>query len=201
MQLRPTLPGYKGNKAKLNARIDLFPATLIDNLAPGTFEEPTAIGYPPAGAGIGTPLPYKYLLNPTESRFGKLTPAGIFTSEISSIGNFDVLITVDHYLRKRLKNINTTRIPLITGNLKIGDAAGPINAATGFYGPPDNIIDLNDYYAYVDLGVGYLTLEAEGLVSKYNNGPLDLNGDGVVDTKDLNIVVAFLIANGVTQGD
>jgi hypothetical protein len=198
--IRTSMPAYRGNKSKLSARVDLFQAGLID-VAPN-FEEPTAIGYPyrvGAGGVVGTPNPYKYLLEPTEIRLGTLSPGGYYNANISSKGFYDVMLTVPRFLRKRIRNVNTSTSPLSPVTLTLGDCAGPIDAVTGNFGPPDNVIDGNDELAIET----YIEYEELGLVSIYNSGPLDLNGDGIIDVKDLNIIRAALLANGgfAIQGD
>jgi hypothetical protein len=191
--IRTSMPAYRGNKSKLGARIDLFQAGLID-VAPN-FEEPTAIGYPyrvGANGVVGTPNPYKYLLQPTEIRLGSLSAAGYYNANISSQGFYDVMLTVPRFLRKRIRNVNTSTSPLSPVTLTLGDCAGPIDAVTGNFGPPDNVINVLDELAIET----YIEYEELGLVSKYNSSTLDLNGDGIVDVKDLNIVRAALLANG-----
>jgi photosystem II stability/assembly factor-like uncharacterized protein len=197
--IRANMPYYKGSRTQMPARVELFQAHLPD-VAPN-FEEPGAVGYPykvTMGGGAGTPNPFQYYLQPTEIHTGSLSPAGLFATNVSARGYFDVLITVPRFLRKRIKTVNTVLSPLNTVNLIIGDCAGPTDPTTGYPGPPDNVIDGNDLAAINN----YLIAEQLGSVSQFNNGPLDVNGDGVVDIKDLNLVrLSMFLYGDPVRGD
>lgn len=146
LQVQPRLQYWLGDKTKLTVKVDLYRA--------GQVVLPDTPGNLPR---LYTP--------PAESRSGSLTAFGYFNTNISSVGAYDMYISVPRFLRKKIFNKLTNDIPVITDQLINGDVNG------------DNTIDILDYR---------LVLRALGARLTDNR---DLDGDNRVTVRDLNIVI------------
>lgn len=170
LQILPRIPNYIGTRSRLAAKLDMFHA------GQNVTEETTAIVYDPnTGSALA---PYKYQTIPTETRKINLTPGGFVSLSVNSKGAFDVYLTVDHCLRKKVPGVNTKRLGVTQTSLILGDVDG------------DNVIDITDL------------LQIRASLGMKTKTALDVDGDGKVDLRDYNLVRAAIIKyGGGVQGD
>ncbi|MDE2125049.1 MAG: hypothetical protein KGJ62_00480 [Armatimonadetes bacterium] len=161
--LYPVIPMYRGSLSALQTTVQLYPynqPVLEDPRLLNAFQLDTA---------------------PTEQRTQALTPAGWFTTSLTSDETSDVYITIPKCLRRRVTRANIPAHQLISTSMILGDV-NPVKDPTTLqivrYG--DNVIDAKDVVAVL-LRMG-----------QWYSGPEDVDGDGRVTSRDLAIVESNL---------
>lgn len=128
-------------------------------------------GTAPTGAPP-IPQPYEYDINT------KLSASGWWINPVSVNGGFDVWFKVLGFLSVRMKNNQVGANTLVSPLVYAGDCNPIYNADGLIIGYGDNVIDINDVNA---------VLAHLGMIW---TGPEDVDGDGMVTERDLEIVEA-----------